>query len=240
MLDSVIISDLHLGSSVSRSDNIRSLLFELRNKKISTNKLILNGDIFDCFNFKRLKQDHWKILSDIRKISIHTKVIWISGNHDGPSHIIGHLIGTEVVEEYTFDVNGKKVYVLHGDKFDSFITDHKILTEIATGIYYLIQKFDKDFYFSTLLKRKSKSFLRCTEKVKEKAFKYAEKNNIDIICCGHTHYAEKDRHKNIIYCNSGCWTDKHNHFLAIDLNGNVVLNEHIEEKNNGRKNSKTN
>lgn len=222
--DTIIISDLHLGASISRTHNIRALLYRIRKKEITTKKLILAGDIFDCFNFKRLKQDHWKVLSDIRKISLDTTVIWISGNHDGPSHIIGHLLGTEVVEEYAFDINNKRAYVLHGDKFDNFITDHKILTSIATGIYYLIQKFDKDFYFSTLLKRKSKSFLRCTEKVKERAFQYAKNNDIDIICAGHTHHAEYSENDGIIYCNSGCWTDKHSHYITIDQDANIKLN----------------
>jgi UDP-2,3-diacylglucosamine pyrophosphatase LpxH len=45
-----IISDLHLGSDVCRADNILEFLYYLE-----TENLILNGDIFDNMDFRRLK-----------------------------------------------------------------------------------------------------------------------------------------------------------------------------------------
>ena len=49
--DTLILSDLHLGSEVSRaSDAVRML------KAASFNRLILLGDIFSDLNFRRLKK----------------------------------------------------------------------------------------------------------------------------------------------------------------------------------------
>lgn len=228
MVDCIVISDLHLGTSISQTAKLKKFLREVR-KKYKPKKLILAGDVFDSFNFSRLKSSHWEVLSEIRKTSKHIEVIWIHGNHDGPAEIISHLIGLDVYKKYVFNSKNKKICVVHGDQFDDFITKHKIITEIVTGIYFWLQKIDKDLKLSTFLKRNSKSFIRCVSKVRDRATEYAKTFEYDIICCGHTHHAESG--ENNIYYNSGSWTEKKNHFLIIH-NGLVELKEYIENEKN--------
>ena len=55
--DTIILSDLHLGSEVSRASEAMRLL-----KTASFNRLILLGDIFSDLNFRRLKKEHWRFL----------------------------------------------------------------------------------------------------------------------------------------------------------------------------------
>ena len=56
VFDTVIISDLHLGNRFSRA---RELLYFL--KTVKFRHLIINGDVFDDMNMKRLNRHHWKV-----------------------------------------------------------------------------------------------------------------------------------------------------------------------------------
>jgi len=66
VVDTLIVSDIHLGSEVSRSKQLLDII-----KQFHSKRLILNGDVFDDWNFKRLSKNDWKFLSYIRKISGH-------------------------------------------------------------------------------------------------------------------------------------------------------------------------
>ena len=222
MLDAVIISDIHLGSEVCQSKYLNHFL-----DFIKTKKLILNGDVFDSWDFRKLKSSHFKILSKLRTLSENIEIIWINGNHDGPSDIVSHLIGINVLEEYSFKSGNKNIICTHGDKFDDFIARYPFVVKLADMIYHFLQKLDHDFYWAKLAKMSSKTFLKSIEKVRKEAIKYKEKKGYDIICCGHTHLAED---YNSLYYNSGCWTEKPCTYLAIE-NGEVNLLTYEEENN---------
>ncbi len=219
MNDAVILSDLHLGSYVCQAKLIVDFLDQINSGEIQTRHLILNGDVFDSWDFRRLHKLHWKVLSKLRSISDHVHTIWLNGNHDGPAEIISHLIGVDVAEEYIFQTATKRVLVLHGDRFDKFLTDHPIITWVGDWIYYLMQKIH--IYWAKHAKKYSKTFLRCSEIVQMKAKEYACKKDCDIVCCGHTHLELEDPGK-ISYYNSGCWTERPCTYLVVK-NGEVVL-----------------
>ncbi|MCY7360682.1 MAG: metallophosphoesterase, partial [Ignavibacteria bacterium] len=88
-IDTLIISDIHLGSKASRPLQVKEMLESYRFKR-----LILLGDIFDDLNFTRLNKEHWNLLSYIRKLSNPEKnieVVWVEGNHDeGLIDIMSH------------------------------------------------------------------------------------------------------------------------------------------------------
>src|SRR5919109_4850714 len=100
--DTVILSDLHLGSEVCRAKEALEML-----KGTSFKRLILLGDIFCDLNFRRLKKEHWQFLSYIRKLSNPKRaveVIWVEGNHDyGLSEVMSHLVGIKVYQEYEWN-----------------------------------------------------------------------------------------------------------------------------------------
>jgi len=210
-MDAIIISDIHIGADNCQAKSLVEFLEKIQNKEIGTKKLILNGDVFENFD-ARLHKRHWKILSTIRKISDLLEVIWIRGNHDGPADHIAHLIGAFYVDEYIFESGGKRVLCFHGDIYDNFLSDHPILTRISDFFYWLLQKIDKSFYLAKFAKHNSKTFLRCTERIKKLARKHKEKLNCDLVCCGHTHLAEVDRD----YYNSGTWTESEPTYLVVD------------------------
>lgn len=219
-MKTIIISDLHLGSDICQAKELESFLDHIEKR---CDRLILNGDVFDSIDFRRLKKHHWNVLSQLRRVSDKIEVIWVCGNHDGTAEIVSHLLGITVVDEYQFETDGKKVLVLHGHIFDQFITKRPILTKIADTLYRWLQKIDKSHWLARNIKRTSKIYLRNTRNIKAKSVKYAADKGCDIVCCGHTHHAFEDRSSPVQYFNSGCWTEKPCTFLEVK-NGNVTLN----------------
>jgi UDP-2,3-diacylglucosamine pyrophosphatase LpxH len=216
IVDDVIVSDIHLGSKVSRSKELLKAL-----EKLQFERLILNGDIFEDLNFERLNSDDWNFLSHIRKLSNPKngiEVIWIRGNHD--NLLIGmasHLLGVEVYNEYEWEREGRKRLAIHGDQFDDFLVNNRVLSDVASYAYYLIQKADsKKQRAGRLVKRLSKSWLRVSNKVADKAAAYARHKGIADIFCGHTHQPMKREYDGgVTYYNSGCWTDIPSNFITI-------------------------
>lgn len=213
---SIIISDIHLGSGVCQAKKFREFLSSIHEEEIQTDELIVNGDLFDSWDFRRLKGSHWKILSKMRQVAKSKRVVWIRGNHDGPSEMISHLIGIDFLDEYDFDSGGKRYLVLHGDIFDDFISEYPVLTRFADQAYRFLQKLGGRSDLAFMAKKSSKTFLRCSELVKQKAKIYAQYKSADVVCCGHTHMQEKDLKGNVEYYNSGCWTEKDCHYILID------------------------
>src|SRR5207247_1552095 len=68
--DTLILSDLHLGSDMSRADEARRMLRQRRFRR-----LILLGDIFSDLNFGRLTKQHWRFLSYLRKLDSKNKPV---------------------------------------------------------------------------------------------------------------------------------------------------------------------
>lgn len=215
LLDALIISDLHLGSDNCQAKALQQFLEDLHEGSTRTKKLILNGDVFDSIDFRRLKKHHWKVLSLLRKLSDHIEIVWINGNHDGSAEIISHLLGVEVRDEIILESAGRRILLHHGHRFDNFIDDHPILTAIGDFIYRMLQKLDSSHSFARSAKKKSKIFLRCTAKIESRSIEYAQKLGCSAVCCGHTHVPVANESGDIAYYNSGCWTEKPCHYLSI-------------------------
>lgn len=232
MIDAVILSDIHLGSTVCQAKRLVKFIHSLQNSKTEVKMLIINGDIFDSWDLRRLCKNQWKVLSALRKLSSLMKIVWINGNHDGPIETISMLLGIEVKEEIIFQSGNKNILVLHGHQFDNFISDHPLITHLADVVYTILQKIH--IYWAKEAKRYSKTFLRCSEQIEKKAKVYAHKLNCDVVCCGHTHL-EYESVGEISYYNSGCWTELPCSYLVVQK-GQVKV-QHFDEKNNENYNS---
>ena len=219
----IIISDLHLGSDVCRANNILEFLYYLE-----TENLILNGDIFDNMDFRRLEKSHWHILKKLRQISKNTNLIWISGNHDFECEPIAHLIGAEWKLDHLIQQDTKQIYVTHGDRFDKIITKRPILTKFADNIYRFIQLFDKrmdnNYYYSGMIKRHSKTLTRITDKTISNSIVFAQKNKYDAIIIGHLHKPAcmTNLEHMVEYVNTGSWTEENCTYATIN-NGLINL-----------------
>jgi UDP-2,3-diacylglucosamine pyrophosphatase LpxH len=210
--DAVIISDLHLGSKACQASAICSFLPTIR-----AQRLILNGDILDSLDCRRLTKPHWRVLSKIRSLSDDMEVVWIRGNHDGYAEQLSDLLGVSVLDEFAFQTGGKKCLVMHGDRFDSFIDNHPILTWAGDQVYSLLQRIDHSQCVARAAKRSSKTFMRICGAVRQGAIRRAVACGATMVCCGHTHHHEEHTNTTlgVAYANSGCWTENHCHYVSV-------------------------
>lgn len=223
-MENILISDIHLGSDVCLAEDLCRFLKHLDPEK--TERLIIVGDIFDSIDLRRLNKNHWKVLSHIRRLADKIHIIWLAGNHDGPAEIVSHFLGVNVYESYTLKSGDKKFLILHGHKYDKFINARPIFASFCDFLYRCLQKLDKSHYIARMAKTNSKRYVRCTEEIRTNACQEAFNLGCDGVVCGHTHFAEivnkKVKTKEIIYCNTGCWTEKPPTYLVIK-NGTATL-----------------
>jgi UDP-2,3-diacylglucosamine pyrophosphatase LpxH len=224
--DTLVISDLHLGSHVCRADALLDVL-----KSWKFRRLVILGDAFDSTKFKRLKRSHFKVLSHINKLSGHRRnveVVWVEGNHDATFlKVVSAMLGMSVHHEYTFHVGGRKYLATHGHQFDTFMNNNPVITEIASAFYLLVQRRDtRRMSVSRYLKKKSKLWLRLSDKQAIRAVRHARRVDADCVLCGHTHISSHRRNfGGVEYINTGCWTDTPCQYVTIDENG-ATLHEH--------------
>lgn len=215
MYDAVVISDLHLGSPNCQAKQLARFLEGVRKGSLAAKRIILNGDVFDSIDFRRLKRRHWDVLSELRRLSDEVEITWINGNHDGTAEIVSHLLGVTCQDEIIVESGGKKILFLHGHRFDEFISRYPFLTWFADRVYNFLQRIDKSHYFAKQAKKRSKTFLRCAAKIEADSIRYASRMGCDAVCCGHTHHAGSNLSGPVAYFNSGCWTEKPCHFLTL-------------------------
>jgi UDP-2,3-diacylglucosamine pyrophosphatase LpxH len=221
--DTIIVSDLHLGSEVSRAPAALSML-----KSASFNRLILLGDIFSDLNFGRLKKEHWQFLGYIRKLSNPKRaveVVWVEGNHDhGLTQVMSHLVGVRVFQEYAWEFEGKRHVAVHGHQFDRFVSKNGVLSSVLSALHLGLQKisFGRKRMIG-FLERFDTAYLRLSEKVARGALAHARAKNARRVFCGHTHQALSMNRDGFEYYNSGSWTQEVPTYIAIDHQGVRVV-----------------
>lgn len=220
--DAIVISDIHLSSDVCQAKLLEQFLKDIRYGEISTKELIINGDLFDCHNFGRLKKHHWNILSELRKLEKIIKLTIIRGNHDLPTEFLTCILGIEVLDDYVLVSGGKKIYFHHGHRYDKFLTDHPILVWVGDTIYCFLQWFDPSFKLARAAKHSSKHYLRNSEIIREKTIEYCLKHGYDIGICSHTHHSIGFSDSIPKYYNTGCFTELPSTYLVIK-NGEVNI-----------------
>jgi UDP-2,3-diacylglucosamine pyrophosphatase LpxH len=204
--DCLVISDLHLGGAVCQARLLEGFL-EWAAEHART--LVINGDIFDDLNFKRLKRRHFACLQIIRRHSDRDdfEVIWIRGNHDGPAEIVGHIVGVDVLDETIYDNGAVRLLILHGDQFDRVVTQYTWLTAAATWAFAWIQTLFPH-RAARWIRRVSKRFQRNGPLVQRSAIEYARTNGCRFVTCGHTHLPTVAEEAGVRYFNTGTWTDR--------------------------------
>jgi UDP-2,3-diacylglucosamine pyrophosphatase LpxH len=217
--DTIILSDLHLGSEVSRASEAMRML-----KGASFNRLILLGDIFSDLNFRRLKKEHWRFLGYIRKLSNpkrEIEVVWVEGNHDhGLSQVMSHLVGIRVYQEYVWEYGGVRHLAVHGHQFDRFLTRNLAVSRFLSALHLAMQKFAFGRQrMIGFLERFDTAWLRLSAKVADGALAHGKSRSAQRVFCGHTHEALSLTRDGVEYYNSGSWTQEVATYIAIDQQG---------------------
>lgn len=225
--DTLILSDVHLGSEISRAEAATRMLQETRFRR-----LILLGDIFCDLNFRRLTKAHWKFLGYIRKLSNPKRgieVVWVEGNHDhGLVDVLSHLVGVRAYQEYAWEYLGRRHLAIHGHQFDRFAINNLLVSSLLTFLHLQLQKLDsRSKRISRYMDLMNTRWLRLSTKVSDGAMTYASLHRADRIFCGHTHvplFLERD---GVEYYNSGSWTDARPTYITVDAEG-VRIHEYQE------------
>lgn len=215
------ISDLHLGTTGCQAAR---LLEFLQNTESDT--LYLVGDIIDGWQLRRRwywDQTHNNIVQTVlKKAKRGTEVIFVPGNHDEAVRQFINLDfgGIRVRDELVHvTAQGKKMLVLHGDRFDGVIACAKWLAYVGDNLYTLILKFNQwtnaararaglpYWSLSQYLKLKVKNAVNYISSFEEALAAEAKKKGLHGVICGHIHKPEIREIDGITYCNDGDWVE---------------------------------
>ena len=215
------ISDIHLGTSGCQAKRLLEFL-----KATESDKLYLVGDIVDGWQLKRRwywHQTHNDVVQLVmKKAKKGTKVIFVPGNHDEAiRQFIGlDFGGIKIRDELIHTTaNGKRMLVLHGDRFDGVIACAKWLAYVGDSLYTMILKFNQVFNawraraglpywsLSQYLKLKVKNAVSYITSFEDALAAEARKQGLDGVICGHIHKPEIRDIDGILYCNDGDWVE---------------------------------
>jgi UDP-2,3-diacylglucosamine pyrophosphatase LpxH len=218
---SIWISDVHLGN---RGCKAEFLLSFLRNTETET--LFLVGDIIDLWAMKRSMywpQSHNNVIRTLLGKAKHdTKVIYIPGNHDEQfREYCGMVFGNlEIHEEYEHvTADGRRIRVLHGDKYDAFMKCSRLGRMLGSfGYDFLIflhrlhdalrHLFGFPYWsLASFIKFRVKNAVKHMHKFERVVAEDAQKLGVDGVVCGHIHHAEIRDIGGILYCNDGDWME---------------------------------
>lgn len=218
----VILSDVHLGTRDSKAEEAIAFL-----KATTCRKLILNGDIVDGWALRsggRWLPAHTKFVRTVLKKMEKqgTEVIYLRGNHDD---ILERFLpvafgGLSIVDEYIHETPQGKYLVVHGDGFDSVTTSHRWVAmagakayEILLGVNRLYNRWrafrgQEYFSLSKTIKSKVKSAVSFVDRYEDQLKELAVLRGCRGIICGHIHTpADKILENGVHYLNSGDWVE---------------------------------
>nr|WP_321450133.1 UDP-2,3-diacylglucosamine diphosphatase [uncultured Carboxylicivirga sp.] len=224
-IEALVISDTHLGTYGCKAKELVSYL-----KTISPNKIVLNGDIIDVWQFSTnyFPKSHTKVIRQLLKMMENgSEIIYLAGNHDENfRRFVGLSVGNfTIANKLILELNGTKSWIFHGDVFDVVMHHSKwlaklgakaygfltIVNKLANGILSLFGKrrisLSRDVKKAFKGKNKSQLATRFETTVAELAIK----KQYDYAICGHIHWPDKKIITNsegeVVYLNSGDWVE---------------------------------
>jgi UDP-2,3-diacylglucosamine pyrophosphatase LpxH len=232
----IFLSDTHLGTRGCKAEALADFL---AHNDCAT--LFLVGDIVDGWQLKR--RWYWTdaqsqvVAQILRKVDAGTRVIFVPGNHDEFARdYAGRLFaGVEIASEAVHETaDGKKFWVLHGDRFDGVITCAKWLAHAGDWAYGVAltwndmlfavrRRFGLPYWsLSAWLKHKVKNAVEYISRFEEIVAHEAQLRGVDGVVCGHIHHAEIRRIGDVLYLNDGDWVESCT-ALAEDAHGNMEI-----------------
>ena len=230
-IDLVVLSDIHLGT---RGCHAKELLKYM--KSIDPQKVILNGDIVDIWQFKKsyFPKAHMQVIKQIANWATKgVKVYYVTGNHDEMLRkFVGFEMGSlKIANKVVLKLNGKKAWFFHGDVFDVTMQHSKWLAKLGANGYDLLilinrlvnhisMKLGKGkISLSKRIKNSVKGAVKFINDFETVAADIAISNNYDFVVCVHIHQPEmrliKNEEGEVLYLNSGDWIEN---LTALEFN----------------------
>jgi len=238
----IFISDTHLGTRGCKAEALADFL---AHNDCAT--LFLVGDIVDGWQLKRRwfwTEAQSQVMAEIlRKVDAGTRVIFVPGNHDEFARAYaGRLFaGVEIVNETIHETaDGRKLWVLHGDRFDGVIAYAKWLAHVGDWAYGMALRLNDILFaarkalglpywsLSAFLKHKVKNAVQFIANYEAAVAGEARRRGVDGVVCGHIHHAEIRTIDGILYCNDGDWVESCT-ALVEDFDGRLRIVRWAEE-----------
>lgn len=218
-LDISIISDVHLGTYGCHAKELLNYL-----KSIKPNILILNGDFFDIWQFKKsyFPKEHIKVVQRVLKMANNgTKVYYITGNHDDALRRYSDLTmgNIHLRDKLVLQLNGEKHWIFHGDVFDLFIRYSPLIARLGGHGYDWLIRLNrfinhmrakmgrKRMSFAGKVKDRVKEAVKFVSDFEETAIQMAHEHGYDYVICGHIHKPQMRKVGDVTYLNSGDWVE---------------------------------
>lgn len=251
----IFLSDVHLGTSDCRIDEVNHFL-----KHTHSEKLVLNGDIIDGWSLYRRggwSKKHTRFIRLVlRKLEKKdTEVVYLRGNHDDILHRFLPLQFDRltITEEHVHPAADGDYLVVHGDGFDSITTHHKWVAVLGDVGYQTLLKINRVYNYyrkwrgkpyysvSKMIKAKVKGAVSFVDKFEEKLRELADKRGCVGIICGHIHTPADRRIHHVHYLNSGDWVESmtalvENFDGSFEILGYPEFVRRLEEKEERMKN----
>jgi UDP-2,3-diacylglucosamine pyrophosphatase LpxH len=217
----LFISDVHLGTRGCQAGALLAFL-----KTVEPEQIYLVGDIIDGW---RLKQSwHWPQLHNdvvqklLRRARKGIRVVLIPGNHDEflRDYVGSNFGGVEILEEAIHTTaDGRRMLILHGDKFDTVVRNVKWLALLGDWAYDFaiflnrhISRVRRAFglpywSFSAYAKQKVKRAVNFISAFEDAVIADAERHHVQAVLCGHIHQPCIRQMRGIDYLNTGDWVE---------------------------------
>ncbi len=215
------LSDIHLGSRGCKAEFLIEFL-----KAHRCQTLYLVGDIIDGWRMKKSvywPQTHSNVIRRILTLAKRgTKVVYITGNHDEflrkySDYNFGNI---HLVDEAVHECkNGKKLLVLHGDKYDVIVRYYKWIALLGDVAYNALLALNRWYNhirvilgygywsLSNFLKQRVKKAVNYIGDYEKALADECNNRNLDGVVCGHIHHAESRNIDGITYYNCGDWVE---------------------------------
>jgi UDP-2,3-diacylglucosamine pyrophosphatase LpxH len=249
----VILSDVHLGTSESKAAEVNHFLRHVR-----CEKLILNGDIIDGWQLQRggsWTKAHTRFIRIVLKKleKKDTQVVYLRGNHDD---ILTQFLPLDfenltIVEEHIHEGPRGRYLVLHGDVFDTSMKQSKWIVKLGGFGYDLLIRINSVVNWCS--ERMGRGRVSLSKKVKDSVkgvisyINNFEETIADIaitkgyryVICGHIHQPKiqemSTKEGSVHYLNSGDWVE--NGTALEYVNGEWTLYIHEQKKTKRERNS---
>ncbi|MGB5834007.1 MAG: UDP-2,3-diacylglucosamine diphosphatase [Thiohalocapsa sp.] len=218
---SIWISDIHLGFRGCRAELVLDFL-----RATDCRQLYLVGDIVDVWALQ--KGMYWpQAHSDVARALLDkardgAEVTYVPGNHDElfREHIgsdFGRVAVRDEVVHTTAD--GRRLLVLHGDRFDRVVQHGRWLAILGSRLYDLLlgishrlnairRRFGLGYWsLAAFLKYRVKNAVNYIGNFERAVADEARRRDLDGMICGHIHHAEIRDIDGVTYLNCGDWVE---------------------------------
>ena len=215
------LSDAHLGWRASEAGKLLDFL-----KHHDAEHWYLVGDMVDGWMLKRSwhwPQSHNDVVQKLlRKVRKGARVDYIPGNHDEfLRDFVGLQFGGITVHRDAMHptADGRKLWVLHGDEFDSIVHYAPWLAFLGNNGYDAMIMIGRrlnalrrwlgrpEWSLSAYVKQRVKNIVKFVTNYEQALMHEARKRDADGVICGHIHKAEIRTSAGLAYCNTGDWVE---------------------------------